>query len=51
MEKSLNLYESSVQLIGEVPPQYEIIYFVGMFAILFAIIIVVLSPIILLRRR
>lgn len=51
---SLNLYENSVALIGPVPPQYECIYFVGMFAELFMIVCVILSPIIVLkgvRRR
>lgn len=47
----LNLYESSVQLIGPVPPEYECIYFVGMFAILFMIVAVLLSPIIIFRRH
>ena len=47
----LNLYQQTVDLIGPVPPQYECIYFVGMFAILFGMISVILAPIILFRRR
>lgn len=51
IDTGLNLYQTTVELIGPVPAQYECIYFVGMFAILFGMISVILAPMILLRRR
>ena len=51
MDKGLDLYEQTVQLIGPVPEQYECMYFIGMIAILFAFISIVLFPYVIFRRR
>lgn len=47
----INLYETAVEFIGEVPPQFEIIYFFGMIFLLIMIIIIFLSPFIIFKRR
>ncbi len=48
---NVNLYQAAVQLIGEVPPQFEIIYFFGMIGLFIVEIIILLSPFIIFRKR
>lgn len=47
----VDLYSTAVEFIGPVPPQYEIIYFFGMIALLVILVVIFLAPFIIFRRR
>ncbi len=47
--EDLAIYELAQKLIGPVPPQYEIIYAIMVLALIVAIIIVALSPLLIFK--
>ena len=49
MDKMFSFYDLAVQLVGEVPPQFEIIYFIVMVALIFCALLVIMSPLLLLK--
>ena len=49
MDKIFSFYDLAVQLVGDVPPQYEIIYFIVMVALIFCALLVIMSPLLLIK--
>ena len=44
----VNFYEIAVSFVGQVPPQYEIIYFIVMVFLIICALLICISPIALL---
>ena len=49
MDNILNFYELATILVGDVPPQYEIIYFIVTVALIFCALLVIMSPLLLIK--
>lgn len=49
MNGIINFYEMSQNIVGTVPPQYEIIYFIVTVALVFCAILIIMSPLLLFK--
>lgn len=49
MQDIINFYDLAVEIVGKVPPQYEIIYFIVTIALIFCTLLIIMSPLLLIR--
>ncbi len=49
MSDFISFYEMSKNIVGVVPPEYEILYFITTVALIFCTLLVIMSPLLLFR--
>lgn len=49
MSDIVSFYDLAVNLVGTVPPQYEIIYFIVTVALIFCTLLIIMSPLLLFK--
>lgn len=49
MNDLVSFYEMSKSIVGVVPPEYEILYFIVTVALIFCTLLVIMSPLLLFR--